>query len=133
MKIHQLFKTHVPDSVFFRVLFCFGYERIDDRSFSRLDLIKIGCVDNMNSIKDELAKYYLPCKAHLYLCLLDEMKCITVFRQILRLYGLSLVSRQKYIKQKKITVYSIQEVAQHAERIRHMKINQSVPTVIQFL
>jgi hypothetical protein len=132
MKIHQLFKSPIPDDVFSTVLACFGYENVDDRTFSRIDLIKIECVEKMNRIKEELANYYLPCKARLYLCSLDEIKCITVFRQILRIYGLSLVSRQKYIKQKKITIYSIKKNTDDIESIRQIKITHSTPVVIQF-
>jgi len=112
MKINQLFKTPIPDELLLTILNCFGYDELDsneERSFCKFDLDRLKTIERVSLLKDEISKYYLPCKAKIYLNTLDEKKCITILRQILRLHNYTLISKQKYIKQKKITFYIIQQ------------------------
>lgn len=116
MKINQLFKTPIPDDLFTNILKCFGYDDLnsnEEKSFSRFDLERLKTIEQMILLKDEIYKYYLPCKAKIYINTLDEKKCITILRQILRLHNYTLTSKQKYIKQKKITFYVIQKKNTH--------------------
>lgn len=116
MKINQLFKTPIPDDLFTNILKCFGYDDLnsnEEKSFSRFDLDRLKTIEQMALLKDEIYKYYLPCKAKIYINTLDEKKCITILRQILRLHNYTLSSKQKYIKQKKITFYVIQKKNTH--------------------
>lgn len=112
MKIHQLFRTHIPDDLLLKLLECFGYSRENmssDIMFSKHDLERNNTIQRVNALKDELSKYYLPCKAKVYLSALDEKKCVTILRQVLRLHGYLLSSKQRYVKQKKTTFYYIQK------------------------
>lgn len=132
MKINQLFKAHIPDDLFSRIMNSFGFITInDDRSFCKVDLEKMSTVKKLNELKEEISKYYLPCKAKLYLSSLDENKCITIFRQILRLHGLVLTSKQKYVKQKKTTLYTIQRKSFEDKPLPNIKIDNE-KTVISF-
>lgn len=134
MKINQLFKSHIPEETVAKVLDCFGYGNVDDdHSFCKSDLIRYSTTEKMNLIKDEIGNHYLPCKARLYLDDLDDNKCITILRQILRLQGLSLLSKQKYIKQKKCTIYSIHRiVSEESQAPLVLKIENNASTVISF-
>lgn len=134
MKINQLFKSYISDEMVAKVLECFAYKSVThDHAFCKSDLVRFSTVEKMTSIKDELGSFYLPCKARLYLNDLDENKCITILRQILRLQGLSLISRQRYIKQKKCTIYSIQtQVVKDAQPQLALKIDNNANTVIKF-
>jgi hypothetical protein len=133
MKINQLFKAHIPDDVFLKVIEAFGYVRTtDEYSFSKLDLKRLNTLEKLGTLKEELLKYYLPCKAKLYLNTLDENKAITILRQILRLYGLILTSRQKYIKHKKTTIYSIQKKNMEDKPVVNMKIETQRRILITF-
>jgi hypothetical protein len=110
MKINQLFKTPINDELLVKILICFGFNSTDDEySFSKIDLEKNYTIDKLNYLKDEISKHYLPCKAKIYIDSLDINKCITILRQILRLHGQLLISKQKYIKQKKTTIYYIKK------------------------
>ncbi len=112
MKINQLFKTPVPEELLISILKCFGYDNLhsnEERSFCKFDLDRLRTIEKVHQLKDEISKYYLPCKAKIYLNSLDEKKCITILRQILRLHNYTLLSKQKYIKQKKVTFYIIQK------------------------
>ena len=133
MKINQLFKSPLPDDLFKKILTSFGYENVtDDHSFSKVDLEKWSTVDKFVELKEELSKYYLPCKAKLYLTKLDENKVITVFRQILRLNGLALASKQKYIKQRKTTIYYVQKKGSDEKALYNIKIDNE-HKVISFM
>lgn len=133
MKINQLFKSHIPEDLFIRILNCFGFLNInDEHSFCKVDLAKMSTVEKLFNIKDEISKYYLPCKAKLYLGNLDENKAITILRQVLRLHSMTLISKQKYIKQKKTTLYSIQKKSDEEKPISNIKIDNE-KKVIQFL
>ncbi len=120
MKINQLFKTPIPEELLNSILKCFGYDDLDsnnneERSFCKFDLDRLKTIERMSLLKDEISKYYLPCKSKIYLNELDEKKCITILRQILRLYNYTLTSKQRYIKQKKITFYIIQQKNTHPQ------------------
>ena len=56
---------------------------------------------------DELEKYYLPCKAKVYLSDINERKCITILRQFLKSQGYTLISKEKYINKKKLLIYQV--------------------------
>lgn len=112
MKINQLFKTPIPEELLINLLKCFGYDDLnfnEERSFCKFDLDRLRTIEKVSQLKDEISKYYLPCKSKVYLSSLDDKKCITILRQILRLYNYTLLSKQKYIKQKKTTFYVVQK------------------------
>ena len=133
MKINQLFKAHIPDDVFLKIIEAFGYSQMSDEySFSKIDLKRLNTLEKLGTLKEELLKYYLPCKAKLYLHTLDENKAITVLRQILRLYNLILTSRQKYIKHKKTTIYSIQKKNTEDKPVVNMRINTGRRILVTF-
>ena len=58
-------------------------------------------------IKELLKQYYLPCKQKTYLNNFKLQKCITIFRQLLKLYNYSLLSEEKYSNSKKYIIYKI--------------------------
>jgi hypothetical protein len=108
MKINQLFKEKVSEEVLILILDAFNLKGLeDDVCFSKSDLEKHGTVKKIEMFKDKLYQFYLPCKAKIYLEDINENKCITLLRQILKLFQVKLVSRQKYVKYKKTTIYSI--------------------------
>ena len=129
MKINQLFKNLIPYELLLKLILCFGYTSIDDDySFCKNDLEELNSLEKINEIKDELLKFYLQCKAKIYLNKLDYNKIITIFRQILRLHNLILVSKQKYIKQKKTTFYFIQKKI-HDKNQYYFKIDNEIKII----
>ena len=128
MKINQLFRANVPNELFLKICGSFGYIN-KDYMFCKNDLAKLETVKKISDYKDELCQYYIPCKAKLYLTNINLNKCITIFRQILRLNSMHLMSRQKYIKHKKTTFYSIKIDDKNIESditgIHAMKVNNN--------
>ena len=55
----------------------------------------------------KLKEYYLPCKSRLYLTDLDEKKCITILRQLLKQYNYNILAKEKTIKSVKYNFYQI--------------------------
>ena len=108
MKINQLFRVNIPNELFIKLCKAFDFNNLDDEFvFCKADLVRINTLNKINELKDELCQYYIPCKAKLYLTNLTVSKCITIFRQILRLNNMVLISHQKYVKHKKTTFYTI--------------------------
>ena len=108
MTKNQLFRSIPPRSLCIEVVQCFGLTGFDDsRNFSRKDLINVNCIENLNKLKVKLLDYYLPCKARSYLTELNTKNSITLLRQIVRLYGFSISSREKYIKGDKFIIYQL--------------------------
>ena len=108
MRKDQLFKKNPSNELFLKVLNSFGLQSLDDkRSFSRKDLKYIKTVENINTLKSELADCYLPCKARTYLTSLNEKNVITVLRQILKTKNYTISSREKYMKGCKFIIYNI--------------------------
>ena len=68
---------------------------------------KLNTLDEMNKLKTVLEEYYLPCKARTYLNDITYKNIITILRQVIRLYGYSVMSGEKYIKGDKFIIYQI--------------------------
>ena len=125
MKINQLFKEKVPDDILYKILEAFNLKGLDDdTTFSKLDLEKNNTVKRMEPIREQLLQFYLPCKARIYLENMDESKCITVLRQILKLFQVKISSKQRYIKYKKTTIYSI--IKDKEQQVASLKVDQSL-------
>ena len=67
-------------------------------------------VKKIDEYKGELRKYYIPCKARVYLDVIDEKKCITILRQFIKTHGYTLVSCDKSINGNKIKLYRLIEI-----------------------
>ena len=105
---NQLFKSIPSRDVINKVIAIFGLTSLDDtRNFTRHDIEKLGAVNKMYQLKNILEEYYIPCKARTYLNDLNSKNIITVLRQLVRLFGYSVISREKYIKGDKFIIYQI--------------------------
>ena len=51
--------------------------------------------------------HYLECKKQIYFKDLTDKKCITILRQILRLYNYSVKSSEKYADSRKYILYTV--------------------------
>ena len=108
MTKNQLFRSIPPRSLCLEVVQSFGLDGFEDsRNFSRKDLIKVNCIEKLNNMKQKLCDYYLPCKARTYLTDLNPKNVITLLRQIVRLFGFTVSSREKYIKGDKFIIYQL--------------------------
>jgi len=124
MKINQLFGKAIPREVMQQLLDCFGLTNLDDKhTFKKQDLIFLGTVLKLNTLRPMLEDYYLPCKAKLYLDEMTEKKSITVLRQILRLFKYHITSKERNINTKKIIFYSLTS-DQELENVINMKSQQ---------
>lgn len=108
MTINQLFRKQPSREHIQPILEMYGLSGLDDtKSFTKKELISIETVNNINQHKGLLEEIYLPCKAKIYLKDLNEKKCITILRQLLRLFNYSLKSIEKYIQSEKMIEYTI--------------------------
>ena len=64
MRINQIFKSYIPDNLFVKILFSFGFEteNYDGVLFNKFDLFRISTAKRLEELKNEISKYYLPCK-----------------------------------------------------------------------
>lgn len=108
MKINQLFTKKVDTDVVLKLLQCFGINDLNEKKiFCKYDLMQNNTVAKLNTLKPELEHYYLPCKARVYLEDLTEKRAITVLKQVLRLHGYYLNSKEKNLNNKKIIFYQM--------------------------
>jgi hypothetical protein len=108
MSIRQLFTEKPPKELILKVLKLIGFNNFDDRvELSILDLINNGTKQKMVEILPILQDYYIPCKADIYLKNLTEKRCVTICRQLLKTIDYTFITREKYIKTRKYTMYKI--------------------------
>ena len=108
MAKNQLFRVTPDRNIVLTLLSFYGIEGFEDtRYFTKQDLLSLNTIDNINSIKEELMKYYIPCKSKIYLNDINENKTITILRQFLKTHNYTLMSKEKYIKGKKHMIYKI--------------------------
>ena len=116
MTINQLFKKKPQKELVEKVLNIFGLSNFDDtKNFTKKDLENIDTLNNILSIKDLLEEYYLPCKKKVYLDNLTLKKCITILRQLVKLYDYTLKSNEKYIKGEKIIIYYVVPISMKSQ------------------
>tara|TARA_B100000674_G_C37495583_1_gene757954 strand:+ start:243 stop:629 length:387 start_codon:yes stop_codon:yes gene_type:complete len=108
MTINQLFRKRPTSEGIIPILELFNLSSLDDqKSFTKKDLQQF---ETVKKITENLALFediYLPCKAKIYLTELTEKKCITILRQILKLFKYNLKSTEKYIQGEKMIEYYI--------------------------
>ena len=108
MKVNQLFRKYITEDILLLLLRAFNLKGLHDKTkFKSSDLTENQTPIKMNNIKYKLSEFYIPCKARTYLCDFDNNRCLTILRQVLRLYDYQLTSEQKYLNGRKKTVYSI--------------------------
>jgi len=112
MTKNQLFSCVPELNVVDKLLSYFGLEDgINDKnSFNKLNMKELDTVKKIDEYKGELRKYYIPCKARVYLDVIDEKKCITILRQFIKTHGYTLVSSDKSINGTKIKLYRLIEI-----------------------
>ena len=107
MTINQLFKKKPEIDYILPILECFNIPDINvNVSFTKKDLHQFQTVKKLTDHIYLLEDMYLPCKAKIYLYNLNEKKSITILRQLLKLYKLSLKSSEKYFHGEKMIEYS---------------------------
>ncbi len=111
MTKNQLFSCVPESNVVDKLLTYFGLEGgiTDKNSFNKLNMQELETVTKIDEYKGELRKYYIPCKARVYLDVIDEKKCITILRQFIKTHGYTLVSSDKSINGNKIKLYRLIE------------------------
>ena len=108
MSINQLFKNRPSRNFVISLLNLYGIDDFDDnRFFTKKNLETLNTVEKLNDIRDEITKYYIPCKAKTYLKNIDINRSIVILRQFLKCYGYTLFSKEKFIKGEKNTIYKI--------------------------
>ena len=108
MSINQLFKSMPSQNFVISLLNLYGIDDFDDnRFFTKKNLEELNTVEQLNDIKEDIIKYYIPCKAKTYLRNIDTSRSIVILRQFLKCYGYTLFSKEKFIKGVKHTIYKI--------------------------
>jgi hypothetical protein len=120
MKRNQLFKLEPSIDFVKEFVKIFGLKDINDtRKFSRDSLVNINTLDKFEVYKEDLKKYYIPCKYEKYVTDLNEKKLVTILRQIVKLHDYKVTSQEKYIDGKKTLLYSLESDAQIDDHINY--------------
>lgn len=110
MAVNQLFKTKPNIDIIIKICTFFGIDlnNLDKKkTFTKKELDDIKLKDKYAEIKLLLINYYLPCKTKIYLEDMTIKKCITILRQLMKLYNYSVISSEHYNNSKKYIVYTI--------------------------
>jgi len=120
---NQLFKTLPTIEMINKVLLCFNIDSLDTGkvTFCRKDIINFNSVSKLNTIKNDLKEFYLPCKARTYLNDLNEKNIVTILRQILKHHNYNVISKEKYLRGEKFILYSIITSEEHNEEKKNPK------------
>ena len=105
---NQLFRILPEVEVINSLLEIFGLSSLHDtKSFTKESLKENDTINNLCKMKDVLDKYYLPCKSKNYTTNINEKRCITILRQFIKVHGYTLISKERYIDGKKMSVYRL--------------------------
>lgn len=105
--INQLFKRRPDEDELIKILNCYNLENLhDDKIFSFIDLNYYDTINKLYSILDILIDIYMPCKYY-YINNLNNKKCITILRQICKLFNKKLYLDYIVDNKTKILSFSI--------------------------
>ena len=108
MKGNQLFRRKPTIKLIQKLVKCFGFKNINDKkNISKKDFNRFKVISKINNIVPELRKYYIPCKAKIYLKKINNNTVMTILRQYLRIYKYCVISKEKYYKGEKFIIYSL--------------------------
>lgn len=104
--INQLFLKKPTLDILIQVIQNLGIQSLNDNhKFTIKDLEKRNTLQKMLTIIPNLQEYYLPCKHKTFLHDLNLKKCITIARQILKLYDYDIMTEEKSLNNKKYLIY----------------------------
>ncbi len=120
-KKEQLFKNIPPKEFVEDILKLFIPNGFHDSyyQFSRKMITEKNVIEKLNLLMPQLKEYYMNCKHKKYLENLDSKKCVTILRQLLRLYEYRVVSMEKYHNGQKFLLYKIEKI--EVEKDIHQK------------
>jgi len=109
MRRNQLFKVDPSLKFLEEFIKVFGLKDMNDsRKFSRETLYNFNSLEKFEKYRDELKRYYIPCKYDKYVNNLNEKKIVTILRQLVRTHNYKVVSYEKYIDGQKTLLYSLE-------------------------
>ena len=105
---NQLFRILPEVEIINTLLEMFGLSSLHDtKSFTKESLKENDTINKLCKMKDVLDRYYLPCKSKNYTTNINEKRCITILRQFIKVHGYTLISKERYIEGKKMSVYRL--------------------------
>ena len=109
MTKNQLFRKIPPKDFVIKVLKYYGIDGFDlSKTFTIKELESKNVLTKIKSINTDLQDYYLKCKWK-YIHNITEKRLITLLRQLIKLYGYKLSSKEKCVKGNKFCIYQIVE------------------------
>jgi hypothetical protein len=123
----QLFVKKIPYDLLVRILNVFELEGLEDnKEFTKEELLKNNVVKRMYlEIIPDLILYYIDCKAQRYLNNLTIKKCLTILKQVLRLFNYSVAKKEIIINKKKYVKFSLQNLD-----FRKFNVSNDIHTLI---
>jgi hypothetical protein len=105
---NQLFKIKPSDEIINKILICLSLENLDDNTEFTIEKLELNnVISKYKLIDEEIKRFYIPCKAKLYLSKYEYKNMITVFRQILKTIHYTINGREKYSNKKKFLIYKL--------------------------
>ena len=109
MTKNQLFRKVPPKDFVIKVLKLYGIDGFDlSKKFTLKDLESNNVISKLKVLTSDFQTYYLKCKWK-YISGLTEKKALTLLRQLLKLYGYKLTSKEKCVKGDKFCIYQMTE------------------------
>lgn len=128
---NQLFKIIPDEKLLKEVLKAFGLDNLEDtRFFTKEHMKDINTVEKIQNLEDLLKSYYLPCKSRKYILNITDKKCITILRQILKIFNYKCIAFEKSTKGIKTMHYRL--MYNDTNTFKKNEINNNKSYVLSF-
>lgn len=108
VNINQLFLKKPPLQLVNKMLKNLGLSSLRDKTIFTIEsMSKYNTLSKMQDDIKIIQEYYLPCKTKLYLTNLNLKKCITIVRQLIKLYDYDIISMEKSVNNTKFLLYHL--------------------------
>lgn len=127
MVINQLFINKPDYKILLGVANAFGIRDLTDFNshFDAVTMNNIMTIERIKELEPLLASYYIPCKKDKFTTNLNYNKAITIFRQLLKTVGMTLLYKEHYRNGVKIKYYRL-------GRLQNDKLKDSSKYIITF-
>jgi len=108
MPKNQLFKVIPDHQIVTPLLHAFGLENLEDtRYFTYHNMDDTQTSTQIEALRDDLLKYYIPCKGKVYATTFTNKKCITILRQFVKPLNYKCLGIEKSIGGRKQMTYRL--------------------------
>lgn len=103
----QLFRKPLTSELLMIIKKIYKIKNLNNHQFNKKKILEYNTIEQLELFYFYISKFYLPCKAKIFLENITINRTVTILKQILKEFNYTVSATEKYDKNKKYTHYRI--------------------------